>query len=339
MIKTREEYLKNLKEDMDEAVSTLPSTTPTEDEVYSAITENKEPSAAPTTAPEASTTAPTDTDTKEEPEKTDYQKLYEAALDYQKQYLEREFDYDVNADELYKTYRQQALDTADRLQRNTTAQAAGLTGGYGSSYAAAVGADAAAEYMRDFDETVPQELYDAAYARYQNEGEELLKKAEVANAYGDTLLQNSEEYQNILATAAAEEQEAANFEMAQKLTGKKLAGGKTPEETIQEAALTMSGDELKAYLMKQQFEDGTFMTKDEVEYLVNYGKNYKRTIVFNTLKDKNGYTPFAYAENLFNNPDLTEEDILSELENWKGWNGKTLTPEDIEYIIEAIIEN
>ncbi len=340
---------------------------PSEDEVYDAIIEQNKPSSIPDVTPldqnsspnnenkgvsnegsvsdtgadyikpEDSTVVEAPTETKPE-EKTDWQKQYEAELDYRKQYLEREFDYDIDTDELYKTYRKQALDTAERIQRNTTAQAAGLTGGYGSSYASAVGAEAASDYMRSFDETVPQELYDVAYARYQREGEELLKKAEAAKAYGDELYLNSDEYSSLLQVMQNEQNEAALFEFTQKLTGSKLENGKTPEQDIQEKAITMTEDDFNKYVKTLKYDDGSFLNLTEVKYLTEYAKNIRITYRTTRTLGKNGYTALQYARNLVNDEEnnISDEDLLDCLSEWKFIDGKGLTTEEIMYIIENL---
>ena len=57
--------------------------------------------------------------------------------------LNREdFTYDINADPLYNQYREQYVREGNNAMRDTMGQAAGLTGGYGSSYSGIAGSQA-----------------------------------------------------------------------------------------------------------------------------------------------------------------------------------------------------
>ena len=139
-------------------------------------------------------------------EKT-YEDYYQMQKDYIEKYINREdFSYDVNADELYKTFRQQALAKAETARRDATARAAGLTGGYGSTYAGAVGNAAYDSAMQSVDDIIP-ELYNAAYTRYQNEGSNILNKASLAGQMGDNLY-NKEQLKIENENKAKDEQEA-----------------------------------------------------------------------------------------------------------------------------------
>lgn len=141
----------------------------------------------------------------------EYEKMHKMRDEYLDEYLNREgFSYDINADELYKTFRQQALAKAEASRRDATARAAGLTGGYGSTYAGAVGNAAFDSAMESVDEIIP-ELYDAAYSKYQQEGEDILSKASLAGQMGDNLY--SEKQAKIKAeNQAKEDQKAAEDE-------------------------------------------------------------------------------------------------------------------------------
>ena len=60
---------------------------------------------------------------------------------------------------------------------DTVGTAAGLTGGYGSSYATTAGSQAYQAYLSKMQDVVPS-LYAAAYSRYQDEGSALEKQLE-----------------------------------------------------------------------------------------------------------------------------------------------------------------
>lgn len=77
---------------------------------------------------------------------------------------------------------------ARRPWRSTLGAAAGLTGGYGSSYATTAASQAYQQYLSGMQDVAPA-LYAAAYARYQDEGTALEKQLErlqglESNAYG-----------------------------------------------------------------------------------------------------------------------------------------------------------
>ena len=87
--------------------------------------------------------------------------------------LNREsFSYDTETDPLYKLYREQYINQGRLAMQDTMGQAAALTGGYGSSYSQAVGQQQYDAYLQKLNSVVP-ELYELAYSRYQDEGDEL----------------------------------------------------------------------------------------------------------------------------------------------------------------------
>ena len=90
------------------------------------------------------------------------------------------FHYDIGADPLYRSYRDEAVRGGRLAMRDTMGQAAALTGGYGSSYAQAVGQQQYAAYLQKLGERMP-ELYAAAYERYQEEGDRLRQQLNAAS--------------------------------------------------------------------------------------------------------------------------------------------------------------
>lgn len=89
------------------------------------------------------------------------------------------FSYDINVDMLYQQYKDQYQQMGRTAMMDTMGQAAAMTGGYGSSYANAVGQQAYQGYMQQLNNMIP-ELYNAAYNKYAQEGEDL------RNAYAMT---------------------------------------------------------------------------------------------------------------------------------------------------------
>ncbi|MBR5342596.1 MAG: hypothetical protein IK149_01720 [Oscillospiraceae bacterium] len=102
------------------------------------------------------------------------------------------FRYNINEDEMWQSLKDDYRRMGQDAMRDTMGQAAGLTGGYGSSYSQAAGNAAYDKYMTQLSERAP-ELYDRAYQRYKDEGDEkrqqlsdLMKMDEIAyGRYGD----------------------------------------------------------------------------------------------------------------------------------------------------------
>ena len=99
-------------------------------------------------------------------------------LGYLSEYENRDpFSYDFNSDALYNQYKDQYIQQGRMAMMDTMGQAAALTGGYGNSYAQTVGQQAYNQQLNQLNEIMP-ELYDRAYSRYNQEGQDLL------NMYG-----------------------------------------------------------------------------------------------------------------------------------------------------------
>ena len=101
-------------------------------------------------------------------------------LSYLNQYENRDpFSYDFNSDALYQQYKDQYVQQGKMAMMDTMGQAAAMTGGYGNSYAQSVGQQTYHQYLNQLNEIIP-ELYDRAYNRYNQEGQDLLN---MYNAY------------------------------------------------------------------------------------------------------------------------------------------------------------
>ena len=81
----------------------------------------------------------------------------------------------MNADELYNQYKNNFIQQGKLAMKDTMGQAASLTGGYGNTYAQTVGQQTYQGYLQKLNEIVPQ-LYEADYARYQQEGDDLYRQ-------------------------------------------------------------------------------------------------------------------------------------------------------------------
>lgn len=98
------------------------------------------------------------------------------------QIMNREkFNYDLNGDALYQQYKDQYQLLGRQAMQDTMGQAAAMTGGYGNSYASTAGNQAYQSYLQQLNDVVP-ELYQQAYNRYLQEGEDLQNKYAITQA-------------------------------------------------------------------------------------------------------------------------------------------------------------
>lgn len=87
--------------------------------------------------------------------------------------LNREkFSYDLNGDALYQQYKDKYIQQGKMAMQDTMGQAAAMTGGYGNSYAATVGNQAYQASLGNLNDVIP-ELYQLAYDKYRQEGQDL----------------------------------------------------------------------------------------------------------------------------------------------------------------------
>ncbi len=77
------------------------------------------------------------------------------------------FKFDLNGEELYQQYKDQYLRNGRLAMMDTMGQAAGLTGGYGSTYSQNAGQQAYQGYVNDLNNVVP-DVYNAAYTRWRD---------------------------------------------------------------------------------------------------------------------------------------------------------------------------
>lgn len=96
----------------------------------------------------------------------------------------QKFTYDLNGDALYQQYKDQYMTQGRLASADAIGQASAMTGGYGNSYAATVGNQAYQGYLQKLNDVVP-ELYNMAYNRYQQEGQDMKDMyAMLESAYG-----------------------------------------------------------------------------------------------------------------------------------------------------------
>jgi len=107
-----------------------------------------------------------------------YQSTWQSQLnDTIQQILNRDkFSYDMNGDAMYQQLKDQYVNQGNLAMMDTMGQAQAMTGGYGNSYAQAVGQQAYQGYLQQLTDVVP-ELYGMALDQYTQEGQNLYNQA------------------------------------------------------------------------------------------------------------------------------------------------------------------
>jgi hypothetical protein len=90
------------------------------------------------------------------------------------------FSYDLNGDALYQQYKDKYINQGRLAMADTIGQASAMTGGYGNSYAVTAGSQAYQSHLQNLNDIVPQ-LYQMAYDRYNQEGQDLKDKYSLAS--------------------------------------------------------------------------------------------------------------------------------------------------------------
>ena len=113
----------------------------------------------------------------------EYVSAYEQQL---RQVMERilnreDFRYNLDGDALYRQYRNQAVNNGRLAMADAMGQAAALTGGYGSSYAQAVGQQAYSRQLEALADRIP-ELYNLAMNQYRLQTQGLQQKYDLLSA-------------------------------------------------------------------------------------------------------------------------------------------------------------
>lgn len=137
------------------------------------------------------------------------------------------FEFDLNNDPLYQQYRDQYTKLGKLAMEDTMGQAAGLTGGYGSTYAENAGQQAYHAYLDRLNDVVP-DIYAKQRSDYDTATNELYNRYSVtSNAY-------------------QAEREAA----VEELTAIIAAGGTPSDELIEAAGLSQDYvDAMKTYYL------------------------------------------------------------------------------------------
>ena len=94
------------------------------------------------------------------------------------------FSYDPGKDPMYGAYRDQYRNQGRLAMEDTMGRAAGLTGGYGSSYSQAVGQQTYNGYLTQFTDRA-QDLYRLALERYNSQSQDLMDRYGLLKALED----------------------------------------------------------------------------------------------------------------------------------------------------------
>ena len=252
---------------------------------------------------------------------------YDLAAEYLNKYQNRDpFSYDFNSDALYNQYKDQYIQQGQMAMMDTMGQAAAMTGGYGNSYAQSVGQQTYNQYLSQLNEIMP-ELYDRAYNRYNQEGQDMLnmydlymgREQDNYNKYLDSVdLWNSEladakvnystlynEYTNAYDQNYTEKQDTKEWEYKEQQDAKadKTSNYNKLANLIQSAGYDPSAAELKA----------AGMTSAEAKALKDsYTKS--TTSTGSNSVDKTTYTAFTYEEQVKWDKEFQKAGSLADLE-------------------------
>lgn len=121
-----------------------------------------------------------------EQSRPEYQDSYSQQLKdlYDKIMWREKFRYDAANDPLYQQYRQMYVQQGRQAMADTMGQAAGLTGGYGSTYSQTAGQQQYDAYLQKLNEVVP-ELYAQARQAYNDEGDRMLQQYQLTGDLWD----------------------------------------------------------------------------------------------------------------------------------------------------------
>lgn len=211
-----------------------------------------------------------------DPSKNDaYQRANDQATAIYDKIMNRgEFSYDVNKDKLYQQYRDLYAQMGRSAMEDTMGQAAALTGGYGSTYSQNAGQQAYNAYLQKLNEVVP-ELYNAAYNRYNQEGQDLMNLYSMARSNADSAYERDyNQWYNRLQLERGDEDTAYNRQQTEEQ--KKLAQEETDYERKQNAWSRLSSlITTTGYQPSNEELAAAGMSANEAAYLRQYYQQQK----------------------------------------------------------------
>ena len=189
---------------------------------------------APTGRPQSASTAPASVGAPTGRPQSDLEKLYSAIM------TREGFSYDAASDPAYQQYRDSYVSSGKRAMADASDRAAALTGGYGSTYSAAVGQQEYDEYMKKLADAVP-ELESAAYDRYAAEGDALYDRYALAKAADDEAYSREQDAAKLAAAEREYNQKLAAAEYERAAAEAKEAHTKQKDERTMLTALVGKG--------------------------------------------------------------------------------------------------
>lgn len=211
-----------------------------------------------------------------DPSKNDaYQRANDQATAIYDKIMNRgEFTFDVNKDKLYQQYRDLYAQMGRGAMEDTMGQAAALTGGYGSTYSQNAGQQAYNAYLQKLNEVVP-ELYDAAYNRYNQEGQNLMNLYTMARSNADNAYERDyNQWYNRLQLERGDEDTAYNRQQTEEQ--KKLTQEETDYERKQNAWSRLSSlITTTGYQPSNEELAAAGMSANEAAYLRQYYQQQK----------------------------------------------------------------
>lgn len=211
-----------------------------------------------------------------DPSKNDaYQRANDQATAIYDKIMNRgEFSYDVNKDKLYQQYRDLYAQMGRSAMEDTMGQAAALTGGYGSTYSQNAGQQAYNAYLQKLNEVVP-ELYNAAYNRYNQEGQNLMNLYTMARSNADSAYERDyNQWYNRLQLERSDEDTAYNRQQTEEQ--KKLVQEETDYERKQNAWSRLSSlITTTGYQPSNEELAAAGMSANEAAYLRQYYQQQK----------------------------------------------------------------
>lgn len=185
-----------------------------------------------------------------------------------------EFSYDVNKDKLYQQYRDLYAQMGRSAMEDTMGQAAALTGGYGSTYSQNAGQQAYNAYLQKLNEVVP-ELYNAAYNRYNQEGQDLMNLYSMARSNADSAYERDyNQWYNRLQLERGDEDTTYNRQQAEE--NRRLTQEETDYERKQNAWSRLSSlITTTGYQPSNEELAAAGMSANEAAYLRQYYQQQK----------------------------------------------------------------
>lgn len=211
-----------------------------------------------------------------DPSKNDaYQRANDQATAIYDKIMNRgEFSYDVNKDKLYQQYRDLYAQMGRSAMEDTMGQAAALTGGYGSTYSQNAGQQAYNAYLQKLNEVVP-ELYNAAYNRYNQEGQDLMNLYSMARSNADSAYERDyNQWYNRLQLERGDEDTSYNRQQAEE--NRRLTQEETDYERKQNAWSRLSSlITTTGYQPSNEELAAAGMSSNEAAYLRQYYQQQK----------------------------------------------------------------